>query len=155
MVWGWFGDVPSCRCGSMVLGRLFLSVEVFAQESTVVLLGCSTCRLVGNPASLGCSMSALVDSPTWLGCSVGGLVGSPASLGCSAGICSVGELVGLVGHPREAFWTFTSSCLAGGSPGSWAILGGLQAFFGYHVLMYSIVAPEPLCNSLELHRGFS
>jgi hypothetical protein len=32
MVWAWLGDVPSCRRGTMVLGRLFLSVEVFTRE---------------------------------------------------------------------------------------------------------------------------
>jgi hypothetical protein len=129
MVWAWLGDVPSCRHGPMVLGRLFHSVEVSDRESVVVLLGCSTGRLVGNPASLGYSAGGLVGSPASLVCSVGGLLGSPtspscsagrllgspASLGCSAGICSVGELVGLAGRPREGFWTFTPSYLAVGS----------------------------------------
>jgi hypothetical protein len=89
------GDVPSCRHSLMVLGRRFHSVEVFTREQVVVLLRCSA----------------------------GGLVGSPASLGCSTGICLVGELFGLAGRPREAFWTFTPSCLAGGPPGSRVVSG--------------------------------
>jgi hypothetical protein len=69
MVWAWLGDVPPGRRGSMVLGRLFLSVEVFTRETVVVLLGCSASRLVGNHASLGCSTGRLVGGlalPRWV-----------------------------------------------------------------------------------------
>jgi hypothetical protein len=116
-VWAWLGDVPLYRHGLIVLRRLFLRVD---------------CRLAGLPgrlfllgslASLGCSAGRLVGNPASLGYSMGRLLGSPASLGCSMGICSVGESIGLAGHPRVTFWTFPSRCLAGGPPGSWAVFG--------------------------------
>jgi hypothetical protein len=49
MVWAWLGNVSSCRRGSMVLGRLFFFVKVFAREPIDVLLGCSTGGLIGSP----------------------------------------------------------------------------------------------------------
>jgi hypothetical protein len=83
----------------MLLGWLFHSVEVFAQESATILLGCLAGMLVGGLASLGYSVGMLIGSPASLGCSTDRLLGSPVSLGYSAGICSVGGLVGLAGCP--------------------------------------------------------
>jgi hypothetical protein len=53
----------------------------------------------------------------------------------------VGGLVGLVGRPREAFWTFTLSYLVGGPTGLWAASEGLQAFFGCPVIRYPTLRP--------------
>jgi hypothetical protein len=40
-----------------------------------------------------------------------------------SGICSTGGSVGLACRPWKAFWTFMSSCLAGGLAGSWVDFG--------------------------------
>jgi hypothetical protein len=48
--------VSSCHRGLIVLiGRLFPPVDVLARVSILDLLGCSTVRLIGGPASPGCS----------------------------------------------------------------------------------------------------
>jgi hypothetical protein len=54
MLWSRLGDDLSHR--AIVA---FPPIDVFARESVVVLLGCSTDRLIGSPASLGCSSMLL------------------------------------------------------------------------------------------------
>jgi hypothetical protein len=76
------------------------------------------------------------------------MVGSLALLGCSANICSVGRSAwqAVPGWPfkpsRQTAWLVSRF---------WEVLG---PSFGYHVLRFPIAATVPLCNSLELHRGF-
>jgi hypothetical protein len=76
IVRAWLGDVPSCRCGLIVLGQLSLRADChFAGFlGRLALLGCSADRLVDSPAELGCSAGRLLDSPTLLNCSAGRLL---------------------------------------------------------------------------------
>jgi hypothetical protein len=68
---------PIVRRGSIVLGWLFVSIEVFAWEPVVISLSCLADSLVSSPAPLGCSVSRSIDNPASLDCLTDRLVGSP------------------------------------------------------------------------------
>jgi hypothetical protein len=131
-VWAWLDDVPSCRHGLIVLGRLFPRV------------GCRLAGLPGGPVARQHRLAGLLYGQVAQQPRLDGLLGeqvghqsclarlldSPVSLRYSTDICLVVGTVSLVGHTRVDFWTFPLICLATGPPGSWSVFIMHSNFFG-------------------------
>jgi hypothetical protein len=145
----WFDNtrpaLPSCR------GAL--------RKSVVVLMGCSIGRLIGSPASPGCSTMLFGDRVGWQS-RLAELLGRWVCRACWS-------VVPPHQVARRAGWSVWWAIFRRpfGLPRriarqvGWLVsglsLGGLLGLLRAPNSRYPTATSEPLCNSLELHRGFS